>query len=565
MSSNAVSGSDEPTSFITSDIFIAVIATSVLGIVIVILTTVLVGACVYYYRIKKARRIIQTQTGALSLSLTSAEASKYFVVESPTKNRSLHNGITQKENKHLSIQLPTLLFPSLRRKNNQQTEPLQVISKPIVLEMEQNPNYHQLATNQDGTDTPESSSSPILVVTSESTHTDQSLHVSAAVNDSSLVSCNNNNNANPSNNEQHDNNSDQLCPAPPNRHQSLINSYSPSSSEYQKFIPRAQSDNQIGLQKDYDIYGPIYSELSNRLSTSVVKIKVISKSNVTLSRNLGMGQFGLVYFGETVGLSERDLEIGDSDDCSETFEVAVKMLRPNPPRSEKLAFEREVKYMSHFKHRNVVQLLAVCWKDEQFILMEYMRHGDLQNFLQQYKSVGTIEETDNTIISQSKLLEMSTQIADAMMYLASCKFIHRDLATRNCLVGGDSIVKVADFGLSRNLYDSCYYRFQGSAMLPIRWMADECFFGRFSEKTDVYAFGVTMWEIFSLCKEKPHSTKTDQQLVLETLRNSRTMLDKPPLCDDKVYDIMNQCMREKAKDRPNFEQVFNKLSNVTLS
>ena len=582
MSSNTSSGGNGLASFITTDVFIAVIATSLLGIAIVILTTVLVGACVYYYRKKNMRRIIQSQTSALPLTIPSAEASKLFVVESYQENNSSYNG-TQKESKHLAIQFPTLLLSSLKRKtnnNNIQQEPLQIISKPIVLEMESNPNYHQLATNQDGADTPESSSSPILIVTSEPANPSQSLPTTAN-NSSSLLSSTSHNSSNvediyttPSvigsclKDEQDGANSGLKCPDPPNRHQSLINSYSKSlpPSEYQKFIPRAQSDNQIGMEKDYsdDLYGPIYSELSNRLSTSVVKIKVISKSNIRLIRDLGMGQFGLVYLGETVGLSQRDLEIGDSINCSETFKVAVKMLRPNPPHSEKLAFEREVKYMSHFKHKNVVQLLAVCWKDEQFILMEYMRNGDLQNFLQQYDSVGSITK-GNKVMSQSKLLRMATQIADAMMYLASCKFIHRDLATRNCLVGDNSVVKVADFGLSRNLYDSCYYRFQGSAMLPVRWMANECFYGRFSEKTDVWAFGVTMWEIFSLCKEKPYSTKTDQQLVLETLHNSRTMLEKPKFCHENVYNVMRQCMKEEAKDRLNFEQVFNKLSHLTVS
>ena len=163
-----------------------------------------------------------------------------------------------------------------------------------------------------------------------------------------------------------------------------------------------------------------------------------------------------------------------------------------------------------------------------------------------------------------KLVQMSTDISSAMMYLASCNFIHRDLATRNCLVGNNHTVKVADFGLSRNLYDSCYYRFQGSAMLPIRWMANECFYGKFSEKTDVWAFGVTMWEIFTLCKSKPYPNKTDQQIVTETLQNARTMLDKPQFCSNEIYDIMMQCTRVKVDERLTFEQVYSKLSQVAL-
>ena len=174
------------------------------------------------------------------------------------------------------------------------------------------------------------------------------------------------------------------------------------SLDYQAFIRRAQSDNQIARKDDYEIYGPIYSELSNRLSTSVVKIKSVSEANIKMKKNLGMGQFGLVYLGETVGLSQKDLQMGDSNDRTQSFEVAVKVLRPNPPQSEKLAFEREVKYMSHFKHKNVVQLLGVCWDDQQFILMEYMKYGDLQNFLQQYETVGS-PTSNKGVISHAEI------------------------------------------------------------------------------------------------------------------------------------------------------------------
>ena len=556
--------STDPSSFISVNILIVIIAASILGIVIIVLTTILVGLCIYYCRKKrKANQTIHSQAAPLKVSIPVTEASRFFVVEtshdSPDMISRRSNG--RKERQLPALQFPTLIFSSLKRKNVQPE--LQVISKPIILDMESNPNYHKLATSENGgSDTPESSSSPILIVTSE--HNDSENTPTATYNEVSIkieTSDRNDNHA-AQTPDSLSNNKNSLFPVPPARHESLVNSYSKPLPvpQYTKFLPRAQSDNQIGRQNDYDLYGPIYSELSNRLSTSVVKIKVIARGNVRLIKNLGMGQFGLVHLGETVGLSQKELEIGDSEDRSKTFEVAVKVLRPKPPQSEKLAFEREVKYMSHFKHRNVVRLLAVCWEDQPFILMEYMRHGDLQNFLQQYDVVDN--EISNRAISHSKLVQMATQISDAMMYLASRKFIHRDLATRNCLVGDDSVVKVADFGLSRNLYDSCYYRFQGSAMLPIRWMANECFYGRFSEKTDVWAFGVTMWEIFTLCKEKPYCNKTDQQLVVEILRNTRTMLEKPKFCDEKVYSVMKQCMRIEAKDRLNFEQVFHKLSNI---
>ena len=97
--------------------------------------------------------------------------------------------------------------------------------------------------------------------------------------------------------------------------------------------------------------------------------------------------------------------------------------------------------------------------------------------------------------------------------------MHRDLASRNCLVGKNLTVKIFDFGMSRNLCESVYYRLRGRAVLPIRWMAMESFYGRLSEKTDVWSFGITLWEIFTLGRFLPYEELDDQQVIDEAIYN----------------------------------------------
>ena len=117
-----------------------------------------------------------------------------------------------------------------------------------------------------------------------------------------------------------------------------------------------------------------------------------------------------------------------------------------------------------------------------------MENGDLNQFLKKFETVVDGDVSSNADITRSTLVYICTQIASAMKYLTSKNFVHRDLATRNCLVGENFHVKISDFGMSRSLYESHYYIIQGHATLPIRWMATECFYGKFSAKTDVWGF-----------------------------------------------------------------------------
>ena len=278
-------------------------------------------------------------------------------------------------------------------------------------------------------------------------------------------------------------------------------------------------------------------------------------------RPLGTGQFGEVMLAETRSLSLRDLKLGDSVEKSVSIQVAVKRLKHNADKVVKEAFEKEIKFMARLNHINVIRMLAICPTGQPFILMEYMEFGDLNQYLQKFEVAPSGSEPTESQIAVPSLLYACIQIANGMRYLASLHFIHRDLATRNFLVGKDNIIKIADFGMSRSLYSSHYYRIQGRAILPIRWMANECFYGRFSEKTDVWAYGVSMWEVFMLAKVQPFDELTDQQ-VIENAVNVEKMkvLSRPQHCPEEVYEVMLRCWEKDPDKRINFEDVYSSLA-----
>lgn len=306
-------------------------------------------------------------------------------------------------------------------------------------------------------------------------------------------------------------------------------------------------------------YASVYND-PKPLQRSEGPLEVLPR-NVRAKGSLGVGQFGQVILAETVGVSLMDLRLSDTnDDKSVSVLVAVKKLKPDADEFVKEAFEKEIKFMTRLKHENVVQLLGICLQGDVFIVMEYMENGDLNQYLHKCEIAPPGSAPGENQLTPSTLLYMALQIANGMKYLASFHFIHRDLATRNCLVGKNNEVKIADFGMSRSLYSSYYYRIRGRAMLPIRWMANECFYGKFSEKTDVWAFGVTMWEIFTFAKKQPYENMTDQEVIDDAIKGpDRQLLMRPEHCPPMVFDVMVGCWVDDPDKRVNFDDVHSSL------
>ena len=318
---------------------------------------------------------------------------------------------------------------------------------------------------------------------------------------------------------------------------------------------------QESYQMDAEDLRPYSSIYTAPVIDSGEKPLSVSISNIKEIKCLGDGNFGQVVLAQTVGLSPRDLQL--EGEALYIF-VAVKKLKQNASERNKDLFDKEVKFMSRLNHPNVIRLLAVCTDEATpFIMMEYMKNGDLNQYLKGFHSIGDGTYDNVKPIDTATLIYMCTQIASAMQYLASQNFVHRDLATRNCLVGSKNTIKVSDFGMSRSLYESSYYIISGHAILPIRWMATECFYGKFSAKTDVWAFGVTMWEIFMLAKEQPYGSLSDQEIVEDAVKGpDRVLLERPTNCPEELYDIMRTCWVYEASQRPTFDDLYTLLSNA---
>jgi hypothetical protein len=314
------------------------------------------------------------------------------------------------------------------------------------------------------------------------------------------------------------------------------------------------------------MYAPIYilNEASSQRKRQPV---AITNDNIRGVKILGTGFFGKVVLADTVGLSLKDLGLSETDDDkSVSIQVAVKKLKANVSRTTQEAFEKEYKFMSRLDHPNVTRMLGLCNTGPvQFIMMEYMEIGDLNNYITKFERIVVEGAPKEKEIPVGTLIYMCTQIASAMKYLIARNFIHRDLAAKNCLIGADNLIKLANFGMSRSLYESHYYTIRGQAVLPVRWMATECFYGKFSAKTDVWAFGVTMWEIFMLAKERPYSDMEDLEVVDDAIeKEERTLLQQPDHCPDDVFQVMMRCWAKDPKERATFDELHSALSKLSI-
>lgn len=304
-----------------------------------------------------------------------------------------------------------------------------------------------------------------------------------------------------------------------------------------------------------------YYESTLLMRLQSMNILQVDGTHVTLLRELGNGHFGKVYLGETVELSLKDLGIDDTDDDTNvSVLVAVKVLKENSPLDTQSAFVKEAKLMSGLSHHHIVNLLGVCTTGIPFMVMEYMIHGDLKHYLQKF----TLSQGETTarmkLINATILIKMAAQIADGMQYLASINLVHRDLAARNCLVGANNVVKVADFGMTRGLH----YSRDSNTALPLRHIPYECFQGNFSEKSDVWSFGVTVWEIFTLGKQLPYDTFNNRGLVEDALKGpKRTLLTRPQHCPEEVYSLLERCCwKHRPEERLCFKQLHGMINDI---
>ncbi|XP_076317469.1 proto-oncogene tyrosine-protein kinase ROS-like isoform X2 [Tachypleus tridentatus] len=279
----------------------------------------------------------------------------------------------------------------------------------------------------------------------------------------------------------------------------------------------------------------------------------IRREQIVLTKFLGSGAFGEVFEGVA-----HDLE----GEGSAPTKVAIKTLRKGATDQEKGEFLKEAKLMSNFKHEHILQLLGICLDNNpNFIIMELMEGGDLLSYLRSNRNAHLFGRNPLTM---TDLLGICIDVARGCVYLEEMHFVHRDLAARNCLVSShdplNRHVKIGDFGLARDIYKNDYYRKEGEGLLPVRWMAPESLMdGVFTNQSDVWAFGVLLWEVLTL-GQQPYPARTNLE-VLHYVRN-RGRLDRPDNCHEDLHQLMLWCWSYDPLGRPNFGECLEVLIDL---
>ncbi|XP_056142975.1 high affinity nerve growth factor receptor [Lampris incognitus] len=280
-------------------------------------------------------------------------------------------------------------------------------------------------------------------------------------------------------------------------------------------------------------------------------VQHIKRQDIVLKWELGEGAFGKVYLAECANLSP------DSDKML----VAIKTLK-DANESTRQDFQREAELLTVLQHQHIVRFYGVCTDGEPLAMVfEYMRHGDLNRFLRAHgPDARILEEVKMPPMGQltlPQMLHIAAQIASGMVYLASLHFVHRDLATRNCLVGEELVVKIGDFGMSRDIYSTDYYRVGGRTMLPIRWMPPESImYRKFTTESDIWSFGVVLWEIFTYGKQPWYQLSNSE--AIECITQGRE-LERPRTCPKEVHVLMQGCWQREPQQRLVIKDIHSRL------
>ncbi|XP_037022752.2 vascular endothelial growth factor receptor 1 [Artibeus jamaicensis] len=335
-----------------------------------------------------------------------------------------------------------------------------------------------------------------------------------------------------------------------------------------------------------------------------------ARERLKLGKSLGRGAFGKVVQASAFGIKK-------SPTCRT---VAVKMLKEGATASEYKALMTELKILTHIGHHlNVVNLLGACTKQggPLMVIVEYCKYGNLSNYLknkrdlfflnkdaalhvepkkermepdseqgkkqrldsvassesfassgfQEDKSLSDVEEEEDSDgfykqpITMEDLISYSFQVARGMEFLSSRKCIHRDLAARNILLSENNVVKICDFGLARDIYKNPDYVRKGDTRLPLKWMAPESIFDKiYSTKSDVWSYGVLLWEIFSLGGSPYPGVQMDEDFCSRLKEGMR--MRAPEYATPEIYQIMLDCWHRDPRERPRFAELVEKLGDL---
>ncbi|PNJ62176.1 FES isoform 13 [Pongo abelii] len=263
---------------------------------------------------------------------------------------------------------------------------------------------------------------------------------------------------------------------------------------------------------------------------------VLNHEDLVLGEQIGRGNFGEVFSGRL---------------RADNTLVAVKSCRETLPPDLKAKFLQEARILKQYSHPNIVRLIGVCTQKQPiYIVMELVQGGDFLTFLR----------TEGARLRVKTLLQMVGDAAAGMEYLESKCCIHRDLAARNCLVTEKNVLKISDFGMSREEADGVYAASGGLRQVPVKWTAPEALnYGRYSSESDVWSFGILLWETFSL-GASPYPNLSNQQTREFVEKGGR--LPCPELCPDAVFRLMEQCWVYEPGQRPSFSTIYQELQSI---
>ena len=305
-----------------------------------------------------------------------------------------------------------------------------------------------------------------------------------------------------------------------------------------KQIPESYFEQEDIYWEPQNNLGLLFNQMADK------KFREIAESAITREEKIGSGQFGNVYKGlwYTSGNENNPFL------TNESMPVAIKTLHDSSALDLKTTFIQEAAIMGQFSHPNVLRLLGIVSLTEPYMIVTELMHTELLKFLITIRS-STLQHS----VMCSLFLNFSRQIASGMTYLSSKHFIHRDIAARNILIAKDLSCRIADFGLSRQLRDEGDYYTSSGGKIPLKWSAPEAiFYKRYSEKSDVWSFGMTLYEIWSI-GEKPWSGYSNEDVLMALSKFE--VLDRPDTCPQGIFSVMLECWKHNQELRPCFLQI----------
>ncbi|KAF6111091.1 ret proto-oncogene [Phyllostomus discolor] len=316
---------------------------------------------------------------------------------------------------------------------------------------------------------------------------------------------------------------------------------------------------------------PSLDSMENQVSVDAFKIPEDPKwefprKNLVLGKTLGEGEFGKVVEATAFQLKGK----------AGYMTVAVKMLKENASPNELRDLLSEFNLLKQVNHPNVIKLYGACSQDGPLLLIvEYAKYGSLRGFLRESRKAGPgyvgsrgsrnssyLDNPDERALTMGDLISFAWQISRGMRYLAEMKLVHRDLAARNVLVAEGRKMKISDFGLSRDVYEEDSYVKRSKGRIPVKWMAIESLFDHiYTTQSDVWSFGVLLWEIVTL-GGNPYPGIPPERLF--NLLKTGYRMERPDNCSEEMYSLMLQCWKQEPDKRPVFADISKDLEKMMV-